>query len=48
MKHLEKRCRELEKERTDLRTNIKTLEGELEEVQDNFREDEADEYRSGK
>ena len=65
---MEKRCREMEKERTDLRTSIKTLEGELEEVQvfifrrhthksprkicifyflqDNFREDEADEYRN--
>ncbi len=58
----------MEKERSDLRTSIKTLEGELEEVQvfisnthahtkvpakitflfleDNFREDEADEYRN--
>ena len=29
----------------DLQSNVQNLEGELEEVQDNFREDEVDEYR---
>lgn len=28
-----------------LQSNVQNLEGELEEVQDNFREDEVDEYR---
>ena len=29
----------------ELQSNVQNLEGELEEVQDNFREDEVDEYR---
>ena len=32
-------------ENEELRSNVQNLEVELEEVQDNFREDEADEYR---
>ncbi|XP_071748056.1 uncharacterized protein [Lepeophtheirus salmonis] len=42
---IEKKCHHLEKENDNLLNNVQNLEGELEEVQDNFREDEADEYR---
>ena len=46
LKFIEKKCEELTHENDDLRGNVQNLEVELEEVQDNFREDEADEYRS--
>ena len=46
LKFLEKKCNQLENENDKLKNNVENLEGELEEVQDNFREDEADEYRS--
>lgn len=42
---MEKKCKTLEAENDKLQNNVQNLEGELEEVQDNFREDEADEYR---
>jgi len=46
LKYLEKKCEDITRENDDLRGNVQNLEVELEEVQDNFREDEADEYRS--
>merc|ERR1719312_2464763 len=46
LKYLEKKCEDMTRENDDLRGNVQTLEVELEEVQDNFREDEADEYRT--
>ena len=46
LKYLEKKCEDQSHENDDLRGNLQNLEVELEEVQDNFREDEADEYRS--
>merc|ERR1719295_2309565 len=46
LKYLEKKCEDLTHENDDLRGNVQNLEVELEEVQDNFREDEADEYRT--
>ena len=46
LKFLENKCKDLSHEKEELRGNVQNLESELEEVQDNFREDEADEYRS--
>jgi len=46
LKYLEKKCEDLTHENDDLRGNVQNLEVELEEVQDNFREDEVDEYRT--
>jgi len=46
LKFLEKKCEDLTHDNDDLRGNVQNLEVELEEVQDNFREDEADEYRT--
>ncbi len=46
VKYLEKRCSELEQDNLKLQSSVQTLEGELEEVQDNFREDGDDEYRN--
>merc|ERR1712012_339954 len=46
LKYLDRKCSELSSENEDLRGNVQNLEVELEEVQDNFREDEADEYRT--
>ena len=43
-----KKCTDLSFENNELRANVQTLKVELEEVQDNFREDEADKYRSVK
>ena len=45
MKYFEKKSFELEKENNDLQSNVQNLEQEMEEVQDNFKEDEVDEYR---
>lgn len=46
LKYVENKCKNLERENDKLTHSIQNLEGELEEVQDNFREDEADEYRN--
>merc|ERR1719205_25848 len=46
LKYTERKCHDLSSENEDLKGNVQTLEVELEEVQDNFREDEADEYRT--
>lgn len=46
LKFYENKLYSLESENKKLHYNVENLEGELEEVQDNFREDEADEYRS--
>jgi len=46
LKFVERKCEDLTVENDDLRGNVQNLEVELEEVQDNFREDEADEYRT--
>ena len=46
LKYTERKCHDLASENEDLKGNVQTLEVELEEVQDNFREDEADEYRT--
>jgi chromosome segregation ATPase len=46
VRFLERKCADLEKENERLQSSVQTLEGELEEVQDNFREDEAGEYRN--
>ena len=46
LKFVEKKCEELNHENEDLKGNVQNLEVELEEVQDNFREDEVDEYRT--
>jgi len=46
LKYVERKCEDLSSENDDLRGNVQNLEVELEEVQDNFREDEVDEYRS--
>ena len=45
LKYFEKKSADLEKENNDLNSNVQNLEQEMEEVQDNFREDEVDEYR---
>merc|ERR1711981_273510 len=45
LKYFEKKSSDLEKENNDLNSNVQNLEQEMEEVQDNFREDEVDEYR---
>ena len=46
LKYVERKCEDLTMENDDLRGNVQNLEVELEEVQDNFREDEVDEYRT--
>ncbi|TRY80838.1 hypothetical protein TCAL_04328 [Tigriopus californicus] len=46
LKYIENKCKNLERENDKLTHSVQNLEGELEEVQDNFREDEADEYRN--
>ena len=46
LRFLDKKCKGLESENDRLQNSVQVLEGELEEVQDNFREDEADEYRN--
>merc|ERR1719513_239120 len=46
LKFVERKCGDLTVENDELRGNVQNLEVELEEVQDNFREDEADEYRT--
>merc|ERR1711872_647062 len=46
LKFVERKCEDMTRENDDLRGNVQNLEVELEEVQDNFREDEADEYRT--
>jgi len=46
LKFVERKCEDMAVENEDLRGNVQNLEVELEEVQDNFREDEADEYRT--
>ena len=38
-------CEDLLDENENYKKEIKTLEVEIEELQDNFREDQADEYR---
>lgn len=45
LKFVERKCEDMSVENEELRSNVQNLEVELEEVQDNFREDEADEYR---
>ena len=45
LKFYDRKVKDLERENDSLQSNVQNLEGELEEVQDNFREDEADEYR---
>ena len=45
LKFYDKKVKDLERENDGLQSNVQNLEGELEEVQDNFREDEDDEYR---
>merc|ERR1711974_389896 len=45
LKYFEKKSLDLEKENNELNSNVQNLEQEMEEVQDNFREDEVDEYR---
>ena len=45
LKYLEKKSFDLEQENNELSSNVQNLEQEMEEVQDNFREDEVDEYR---
>ena len=47
LKFVERKCEDMSCENEELRSNVQNLEVELEEVQDNFREDEADEYRWG-
>ena len=46
LKFLENKCATLERENDKLHNNVQNLEGELEEVQDNFREEEMDEFRT--
>ena len=46
LKFLEHKCATLEAENDKLHNNVQNLEGELEEVQDNFREEEMDEFRT--
>ena len=46
LKFYENKVGTLEAENYKLQNSVQTLEGELEEVQDNFKEDEADEYRN--
>merc|ERR1712062_596281 len=46
LKFVERKCEDLTVENDELGGNVQNLEVELEEVQDNFREDEADEYRT--
>ena len=41
----EQLCEELMDETEDYKKEIRTLEDEIEEMQDNFREEQADEYR---
>lgn len=41
----EQLCEELMDENEDYKKEIRTLEEEIEEMQDNFREEQADEYR---
>ena len=45
LKFVERKCEDMSNDNEELRSNVQNLEVELEEVQDNFREDEADEYR---
>ena len=45
LKYYEKKSLDLETENNELTSNVQNLEQEMEEVQDNFREDEVDEYR---
>ena len=45
LKYYEKKSGDLEAENNELTSNVQNLEQEMEEVQDNFREDEVDEYR---
>jgi hypothetical protein len=46
LKFFENKVGQLEAENDKLQHSVQNLEGELEEVQDNFKEDEADEYRN--
>merc|ERR1719205_566547 len=46
LKFVERKCEDMSNDNEELRSNVQNLEVELEEVQDNFREDEADEYRT--
>merc|ERR1719205_464827 len=46
LKFVERKCEDMSNDNEELRSNVQNLESELEEVQDNFREDEADEYRT--
>lgn len=46
LKFVERKCEDMCSENDELKSNVQNLEVELEEVQDNFREDEADEYRT--
>merc|ERR1712083_126200 len=46
LKFYENKVGQLEAENDKLQHSVQNLEGELEEVQDNFKEDEADEYRN--
>lgn len=39
-------CEELMDENEDMKKELRDLEEEIEEMQDNFREDQADEYSS--
>ena len=48
LRYVEEKCTDLSFENKELRASVQTLKVELEEVQDNFREDEADKYRSVK
>ena len=45
LKYFEKKANDLESENNELNGTVQNLEQEMEEVQDNFREDEVDEYR---
>ena len=47
LKFYERKMKDLERENDQMQNTVQNLEGELEEVQDNFREDEDDEYRQG-
>merc|ERR1719266_2145149 len=44
LKFYENKVGQLEAENDKLQHSVQNLEGELEEVQENFKEDEADEY----
>lgn len=46
LKDAEALCEELMDENEDMKRELRSMEEEIEEMQDNFREDQADEYSS--